>query len=144
MRTYCFPRGGLVCLGASSGEPLQPVAWFWCIGYPGGYTLPFGFPTDGLPELTRQYCVIVTPCDGLAILLSSTVIPALTDSPFHLGIPYQACMDIPLPEVHLPGYPRPDLLGPADAQPLCEDNVGKYEGPLGVPGSTEYPPPLCS
>ena len=49
-------------------------------------------------------------------------------------------MDTPLPEVHLPGYPVLYVLGPADTQRLCEDDVGEGEGPIRVPTPVEYPP----
>ena len=51
-------------------------------------------------------------------------------------------MDTPFPEVHLPGDTCSDLHGPMDAQSLREDNMGKDEGPLRVPGPPEYPSPL--
>ena len=53
-------------------------------------------------------------------------------------------METPLPEVHPPDDPYPDLLGPADTQHLREDNVVKYEGPLGVPDPPKYPLPFRS
>ena len=52
--------------------------------------------------------------------------------PFRFGVPHQARMLAPLPEVHPPGNPVPDISGPADAQSLRENNVGKDEGYLGV------------
>ena len=53
-------------------------------------------------------------------------------------------METPIPEVHLPGYPRPDLLGPADAQRLRKNDVVKDKGYLGISTPTENPPPFCS
>ena len=34
-------------------------------------------------------------------------------------------------------------LRPADTHRLCEDDLGKDKGPLGVPGPTKNPPPFC-
>ena len=85
---------------------------------------------------------MVTPRNGLVLLLYSTVSPSLYDGPFNLGVPYQACTETPLPEVHPPGDPRPDLLGPADAQRLCNNDVVDYEGPLGVPTPVKNPLPF--
>ena len=68
---------------------------------------------------------MITYCNDLVLLLSSTSGPALPGSPFRHSVPYQTCMDTPLPEVHPPGYLRPDLPGPADTQRLREDDVVK-------------------
>ena len=92
------------------------------------------------PELTRQHSVVVTPCNSLVILLSTTGGPDLPGGSFRIGIPHQARMDTPLLEVHPPGDPRPDLLGPADSQRFCKNNVGEDEGPLRVPTPAEDPP----
>ena len=73
------------------------------------------------------------------LLLSAAGGPALLGGPFHLGIPHQARLETPLSEVHPPGYTRPDLLGPADDKRLCEDDVGKEKGSLGVPTPVHYP-----
>ena len=104
--------------------------------------LSVGFPAYGLSELTRQHSVAVVPCYGLVLLLPSAGGPALSDSPFRLGIPYQACVDNPLTEVHPPVDPCPDLLGPAETQMFCKKNVGKDKGALGVITSAENPPPF--
>ena len=80
----------------------------------------------------------------LILLLSRIGIPDLPESPFRLDIPYQACMDTPLPEIHPPGYLCPDLLGSADTQRLREYNMRTDEGPLGVPGPPDYPLPFRS
>ena len=111
-----------------------------CNRLPGSYALviredtpsplPIGCPTDGRTQLTSQNRVVVTPCNGLVLLLSSAGGPALPGSLLRLGIPYQACMDTHFPEVHPPGDPRPDILGPANDQRLLKDNVDKDEGPL--------------
>ena len=53
-------------------------------------------------------------------------------------------METPIPDFHLPGDPRLYLLGSVDTHNLREDNVGKDEGLLGVPGPPEYPPPFRS
>ena len=98
---------------------------------------------DGMPKLTRQYRVMVALGYRLIPLLSSSGGPVLPVSPFRLGVSYQACMETPLLEVHLPGDPCPDLLGPTETQRLREDNIGKDEGPLGVPTPSENPPPFC-
>ena len=78
----------------------------------------------------------------LILLLPATGFPALPVSLFRLGVSYQAHMENPLPEVRLPGYMQPDLLGPMDAQNLCKNDVGEDEGSLGVPNPTNNPPPL--
>ena len=79
-----------------------------------------------------QYCVVVTPCNGLVLLLSFTGDTPLPGSPFCLTVPYQSPVETPLPEAHPPSDPYPDLLGPADAQRLCKNDVGKEKGHLGV------------
>ena len=99
---------------------------------------------DGLPELTIQYCFMVTTCYCLVLLLSSNIGPALPGIPFRLGVPYQAHMETFLPEFHPPGDLHPYLLGPTDALRLCKDNVGKYKGPLRVLTPAKYPPPFRS
>ena len=85
---------------------------------------------------------MITPHNGLILFLSSTGIPALPGGPFRLGIPFQACMDTPLLVVHPPGDPRLDLLGPMDTLNLRKNDVGKHEGPLGVPTPAENPFPF--
>ena len=101
--------------------------------------LPVGCLTDVLSDLTIQHRVIVFPCNGLLLLLSVAGGSVFPGGPFRLGITYQAQMDIPLLEVHPPGDPHPDLPGPADAQRLCEDDVGEYKGFIGVPTLFNYP-----
>ena len=103
---------------------------------------PVGCMTYGLPELTRQYHGMVTSGHNFVLLLAAGGGPALPGSPFCLGIPHQARVQTPLPEVHAPRYPGPDLSGPADNQRLREDNVGEDDGSLGVPTPTENPPPF--
>ena len=51
-------------------------------------------------------------------------------------------METPLHDFHITGDPRPDLMGPADAQRLYEDDVGKDKGFLGVPTLINYPLPF--
>ena len=97
---------------------------------------------DGLPELIRQHCVVIAPGNRLILLLSNTGGPALPGIPFLLSASYQSRVETPLPEVHLPHYPGPYLLGPTDAKRLCKNDVGLYEGSLGVTGPTKYPPPF--
>ena len=87
------------------------------------YPLPVGCPTDCLHYLTRQYRVMVALGYHLTPLISSDGGPALTGSPFCLCVSYQACVENPIPEVHLPGDPCLDLPGPADTQSLREDDV---------------------
>ena len=94
--------------------------------------LPVGCPTDGLPKLTIQHCVVVALGFRLILLLHVTGGPALPVGTFRLGIYHQARMKTPLPEVHPPGDPRPDFPGPTDAKRLREDEVGKDKGSLGV------------
>ena len=96
------------------------------------FPLPVGGPIDGLSELTRQHCVVITPGHGIGLLLAAEGGPALLGSPFHIGVTHQARVPAPLPEVHLPGDPCLDLLAPADAQRLSENKVGKDEGSLKV------------
>ena len=50
----------------------------------------------------------------------------------------------PLPEVHAPRDPVPDLLGFADAQPLRENEVGEDKGYFGDTAPVENPPLLRS
>ena len=95
--------------------------------------LPVGCPTDGLAKLPQEHSLVKTPHHGIVLLLAAEGGPALTESPFCLGIPHQTLMLAPLPEVHSPRYPCLDLMGPADIQNLCENDVGKDEGYLGVP-----------
>ena len=71
-----------------------------------------------------RHCVVLLPAAEGG--------PALTCTPFRLVIPYQARMLAPLLEVHAPGDLCLDLLGPADAQRLSKNDVGKDEGSLGV------------
>ena len=97
------------------------------------YLLPVGCPTDSLHELTRQNYAMIALRYRLILLLSSPGGFDLPTSPAWRNL-YQRSIR--------PGDPRPDLHGPADTQNLCEDNMGKYEGPLGVPGPPEYPPSL--
>ena len=99
---------------------------------------------DRLPELNPQHSVVVTLCNVLIILLSTAGGPTFYGSPFRLGVPYQDCVDTPLLEVHPPGDPRQDLLGPADTNRLRKNDVGKYEGPLGVSTPADNPPPFRS
>ena len=42
-------------------------------------------------------------------------------------------METSFPEVHPCCYPRPDIPVPVDAQRICQHNVGKDEGSIGVP-----------
>ena len=52
--------------------------------------LPVGCPMDGLLNLTRQHCVVVTPGYRPILLLPATVSPALPGGPLRLGILHQA------------------------------------------------------
>ena len=80
------------------------------------------------------------PHHGIVLLLAVEGGPTFTGSPFRLGIPYQAHMLAPLSEVHAPGDPGPDILGPADAQNLGQHDVGEDKGYLIVPTPVEEPP----
>ena len=51
--------------------------------------LPVGCPTDGLPKLTWQHCVVVAPSYSILLLAAGGGL-ALSGSPFHLGVSYQA------------------------------------------------------
>ena len=95
--------------------------------------LPVGFPTVDLAELTQQQWPVIAPCYGVVLLLLARGGAALLRSPFRLGVPDQASMLSPLPEVHAPGDTGPDITGPADAQHLRENDLGKDKGSLGVP-----------
>ena len=106
--------------------------------------LPVGCLTDGLPELPREHCFVVALGYRLLLLLSAAGGSDLPGGPFRLGITHQARMETPLPEVHAPGDPGPDLLGPADAQRLCEDDMVEYKGFLGVTAPFNYPLPFHS
>ena len=75
---------------------------------------------------------MIATCYSLFLLLSTTGDPYLPGGSFRLRMPHQACVDILLPEVHPPGDPRPDLLGPADFQRLRKNVVGEEKGLLGV------------
>ena len=92
--------------------------------------LHIGCLTDGLPQLTRQYPVVIASSDRLIPILSSSGGSSLPGYPFHLRISYLACVDTPIPEVHPPGDPGPDLPGPVDTRRFREDNVGKDKGLL--------------
>ena len=70
---------------------------------------------------------------GVVLLLATGGGPALSGIPFHLSISYQTCVLAPLPEVHAPGDPGPDIPSPDNAQRLCKNDVVKAEGYLGVP-----------
>ena len=63
--------------------------------------LPVGGPTASLLKFTIQQCVVVTPRNGFVLLLSAGGGPALSGSPFRLGVPHQIRVQTPLPEVHL-------------------------------------------
>ena len=68
--------------------------------------------------------------------------------PCHTLLPRRPLPDLhgepPPPEVHLPGDPCSDTPGPADTQRLCEDDVGKDEGTIGVPTPANNPPSFRS
>ena len=67
---------------------------------------------------------------------------SLPGDPLHISITHQARMENPIPEVHLPGDPRPDLPVSVDAQHLCDDDIGKGKGFLGVTTPVKYPLPF--
>ena len=111
----CFSRrtsatGLLVLVHWSSGRGNPP--------------LPVGGLTYGLPDLTRQQDVMVSPGYRLLLLFSATYGSTLPVGPFLLGIHNKDRMDTPLLEVHPPGDPLPDLPVPADTQRLRGDDVG--------------------
>ena len=81
---------------------------------------------------------MVTPGHGVLLLVAGGG-PDLLVIPFRLGVPHQARMQTPLPEVH-----ALHNLCPADAQRLRENGVGEDEGSLGVPTPTEIPAPFRS
>ena len=95
--------------------------------------LPVDCPTDGLPELSQEHCLMESPRYGVLLLLVTEDGPALAGSPLRLGVSHQVSMLSLLPEVHAPGDTRLDLPGLADTQRLCHNDVGKDEGSLGVP-----------
>ena len=96
------------------------------------FPLPVGFLTDGLLELSQEHCLVETPGHGSVLLLAAEGGPTLAGSPFQLGTPHQASMLSPILEVHAPVDPWPDLPGPADAQHLQKNDMGKDEGSLEV------------
>ena len=96
-------------------------------------SFPVGCPTDGLPELPQDHCLVKAPRHGVVLLLAAEGGPSLAGSPFRLGISYYTRMLAPFPEFHAPGNPSLDLPGPADAKRLGEYDVGEDEGSLGVP-----------
>ena len=69
----------------------------------------------------------------LVLLLAAGGGPVLSGSPFRLSVSFQTRVLDPLPEVHAPRDPGPDLSGLVDAQRLCKNDVGEDEGSLGVP-----------
>ena len=71
--------------------------------------LPVGCLTDGLPQITRQYHIMVALGYRIILLLSSDGVSALPGCPFHLSVSYQAFMETPFPEFYPPGDPCPDL-----------------------------------
>ena len=87
---------------------------------------------------------MVASGNRLILLLSSAGGSFLPGCPFRLSVSYHADVETPLPEVQPPGDPFLDLPVPADAQHLFEEDVGKEEGPIGVPGPPEYLPPFHS
>ena len=95
--------------------------------------LPVGCPTDGLPELPLEHCLVKSPSYRLILLLADRGGPALSGGPFRVGIPHQSHMLAPPPEVHELRNPGSYLSGSADAQRLREDDVSKEEGFLRVP-----------
>ena len=64
--------------------------------------LPVGGPTDGLPKLTQQHCVLLAPGYPLILFLTDTGVPALPGGPFRFNISYQSHVETPRPEVHPP------------------------------------------
>ena len=80
---------------------------------------------------------MIAPLYGIVLLLPVGGGPALSGIPLRLGFPHKACILSPLLEDHVPHDLRPDLTGPADAQHLREDDVGKDEGSLRVPAPVE-------
>ena len=76
---------------------------------------------------------------SLVLFLPAPGDPSLPGGPFHIGISCQACVETPLPEVHPPRDPFPDLPGPADAQRLWENDIGKEKESFGVPDPVKYP-----
>ena len=83
---------------------------------------------DGLLELSREHCLVETPGHCIFILLTPKGGPVLSGSPFCLGLPHQARMLSPLPEVHVPGDPGPYLPGPADANVSVRTTWAKKSG----------------
>ena len=99
--------------------------------------LHVGCLADGPMKLNRQHLIMAAPGYRLILLLPAIGGPALSGGPFHLGIPHQSPVETSLPEVHPPGYPCQDLPVPLNTHHVCEDDVGKNEGPIEVPGPPE-------
>ena len=59
-----------------------------------------GCPTDGLPELTTQQCVVTDLLYGVVFLLPVIGVTALSGGPFCLGIPHHTRVETLLLEVH--------------------------------------------
>ena len=85
---------------------------------------------------------MVSPYDGVVVLFAAGGGPAFSGSSFCQGISYQTRVLDPLPYVHAPCNPGPDLSGSADAQRLRENNVGEDKISLGVPTPCENPLPF--
>ena len=94
--------------------------------------LQVGCLTDGLAELPQEHCLMETPGHGVFLLRTAEGGPDLAGSSFRLGVPHQTIMLSPLPEVHAPGDPGPDLPGSTDAQRIGKNDVGEDEGSLGI------------
>ena len=97
------------CFYGRTSATCCPVLVHWSSGRRHPPPLPVSCPKYSLLYLTRQHCVVVAPGYRLLLLLSATGGPAVSVGSFRLLIPHQACMDTPLPEVHLYGDPRPDF-----------------------------------
>ena len=108
---WYFPQGEHACSDDYPGGPLQPVSQFSALVIREEIPSPFpvGCQTDGLPKLTRQHCVMLAPGYRLFLLIPATGGSALPDVTLRLGIPHQAFVETPLPEVHSPSDLRPDI-----------------------------------
>ena len=73
-----FSTGVLACTNSSPKEPLQPVDWYFCIGHPGGDTLP---PPCRFPERRPASSYpIALYCDRYGV--STCSLPHLLLQPF--------------------------------------------------------------
>ena len=122
------------CFSRRTAATIRTVLVHWLYGR--------RHPMDSLPKLTRQHYVVIILGHGSVLLISAGGGPALLGGPFRLNIPHQTRVQTPLPEVHAPRDPGPDISEPADTQRLLKNSVGKDKGSLRVTTPIDNPPPF--